>query len=182
MLSLNDSESAPRLFRFELRRLRAVALVSLAPLLAVAVAGTLRARSVEAAPLAVVAGEVLDIKAAKLDVDIGAGHAVLEGSVQATLGELVVTSPKVEIRYDTAPRVRWARGSGGVTATLRGIQAHADAVVLDVGRRSVELEGGVRLSRGKGWVHAERAKIDLSTRKVTLHEVEGSIPVEPAAR
>jgi lipopolysaccharide export system protein LptA len=136
----------------------------------------------QAGPLAVVEGESLDIKADKLDVDIDKGTALLEGNVEAKMGDLQVSCPKVEIRYDQAPRVRWARGSGGVHAHVKGIDATAQSVVLDLAKREVSLSGGVRLARGKGWIEAGKATIALSTRKVTLQEVKGSIPVEPPAR
>lgn len=136
----------------------------------------------QAGPLAVVEGESLDIKADKLDVDIDKGSALLEGNVEAKMGELQVSCPKVEIRYDQAPRVRWAKGSGGVRAHVKGIDATANSVVVDLSKREVSLVGGVRLTRGKGWIEAGKATIDLSTRKVTLQEVKGSIPVEPPAR
>jgi len=132
--------------------------------------------------LAVIAGEVLDLKADKLDVDIQSGTAVLEGKVSATLGDLRVSCAKIEVKYDQAPNVRWAKGSGGVIASMRGIEATAASVEVDVQRRNVELSGNVRLSRGKGWVTAERARIDLGTRHVTLESVQGSIPVQPPAR
>jgi lipopolysaccharide transport protein LptA len=138
--------------------------------------------SAQAGPLAVVEGESLDIKADKLDVDIDKGTALLEGNVVAKMGELSVSCPKVEIRYDQAPRVRWAKGSGGVRAHVKGIDATANSVVVDLAKREVSLSGGVHLARGKGWIEAGKATIDLSTRKVTLQEVKGSIPVEPPAR
>jgi lipopolysaccharide transport protein LptA len=133
-------------------------------------------------PLAVIAGETLDVKADQLDVDIEKGTATLTGNVTAVMGELSVACPKVEIKYDEAPKVRWARGTGGVNANIKGIIAKAASVEVDVAKRSVKLVGAVRLSRGKGWVEAERAVVDIATRKVTLHEVKGSIPVEPPAR
>ncbi len=134
---------------------------------------------VSADPLGVVAGEVLDVKARRLDVDVEGGTALLEGDVRAVLGGLEVLCQKVEIRYDTAPRVKWAKGSGGVTAKLKGIVATASSVELDVGKRRVDLNGGVRLTRGKGWVVAQRASIDIATLKVSLYDVKGSIPVQP---
>lgn len=134
------------------------------------------------AGLATVAGEALDVKADTLNVDIDKGEATLLGNVHARLGELSVVCPKVDIRYDQAPKVRWARGSGGVEARLKGIVAKAEVVQVDVAARRVDLSGGVRLTRGKGWVQAGRASIDIATHKVTLHEVEGSIPVEPPPR
>jgi lipopolysaccharide export system protein LptA len=136
----------------------------------------------QADPLAVVAGETLDVKADKLDVDIVKGTAVLEGGVRAKMGELELLCPKVEIRYDEAPKVRWAKGSGGVRARMKGIEAAATSFEVDVARRTFKLGGGVRLTRGRGWVTADNATIDIATRKVTLNDVKGSIPVEPPAR
>lgn len=136
----------------------------------------------QADPLAVVAGETLDLKADKLDVDIEKGSALLTGNVTAVMGELSVSCPTIEIRYDEAPKVRWAKGTGGVKASMKGIAARAESVEVDVTARAIKLAGSVRLTRGKGWIEAERATIDIGTRKVTLVEVKGSIPVEPPAR
>jgi lipopolysaccharide export system protein LptA len=86
------------------------------------------------------------------------------------------------VRYDEAPNVRWARGTGGVSARIKGIAATANTVEVDVNRRSVRLEGSVKLSRGKGWVTADSATIDVATRKVVLNDVQGSIPVQTPAR
>jgi lipopolysaccharide export system protein LptA len=135
-----------------------------------------------AGPPAEVEGQTLDVKADKLDVDIDKGTATLEGHVSAALGELVVECPKIEVRYDEVPKVRWARGSGGVTARLKGIEATALSMELDVARRSVRLSGSVKLSRGRGWVTAETAAIDIATRRVTLDDVKGSIPVQAPSR
>jgi len=134
------------------------------------------------ADLATIAGQTLDVKADKLDVDINRGRATLEGDVHATLGELTVVCPKVELAYDEAPQVKWARGTGGVEARVQGVVARAAVVEVDVAKRKVDLSGGVRLTRGQGWVEAERASIDISTYRVALHEVKGSIPVKPPAR
>jgi lipopolysaccharide export system protein LptA len=135
-----------------------------------------------AAPLGVIGNEVLDVTAQKLDVEIEEGRAVLQGDVRASLGELQVHCPKVEMKYDPAPTVKWVRGSGGVRATLRDIEATAQLVEVDVGRREVKLNGGVELRRGRTWVHADSAVIEIATRRVSLHDVKGSIPVETPAR
>ena len=37
--------------------------------------------------------------------------------------------------------------------------------------------GGVKLSRGQGWIQAEKATIELATARVTATQVKGSIPV-----
>jgi lipopolysaccharide export system protein LptA len=41
----------------------------------------------------------------------------------------------------------------------------------------LDLRGGVRLSRGQGWLTADSARIDIPTAKVSLTQVKGSIPV-----
>ena len=138
--------------------------------------------SAQADPLAVVAGQSLDVRADHLDVDIAKGTAVLQGNVRAVLGELEVECSKIDVRYDEAPVVRYARGSGEVTVRLKGIEAKAAALEVDVARRSVRLQGGVRVSRGRGWVTADAAQIDIATRHVTLDDVKGSIPVQAPAR
>jgi len=136
----------------------------------------------QAGTLAVIAGETLDIKADSLEVDMSRGSAILEGKVRASLGELQVECARVEVRYDEAPNVKWARGTGGVSARIKGIAATASSVEVDVARRSVRLEGSVKLTRGKGWVTADSATIDVATRKVVLNDVQGSIPVQTPAR
>lgn len=136
----------------------------------------------QADPLGVIAGENLDLTADKLDVDVEKGTALLVGNVKAKFGELSVECAKVEMKYDGAPKVHWAKGSGGVKATYRDIQARAQGLDIDVAKQSVTLSGGVHLSRGRGWITAERATLDLATRKVSLEEVKGSIPVETPPR
>jgi lipopolysaccharide export system protein LptA len=78
--------------------------------------------------------------------------------------------------------VRWAKGSGGVTAKLKGIEATASQFEVDVAHRTIKLSGSVKLSRGRGWVTADSAAIDINTRKVTLEDVKGSIPVQAPER
>src|SRR5882672_12327985 len=69
-----------------------------------------------AAPLAVIEGEALDVSAEHVDVDVEHGTALLTGKVTARLGELEVRCPSIELAYDESPRVKWARGKGGVVA------------------------------------------------------------------
>jgi lipopolysaccharide transport protein LptA len=133
-------------------------------------------------PLAVVEGQSLDVRADRLEVDIAKGTAVLHGNVRAVLGELEVECGKIDVRYDEAPVVRYARGTDSVTVRLKGIEAKAATLEVDVARRSVRLQGGVKVSRGRGWVTAEAAQIDIATRHVTLDAVKGSIPVQAPSR
>lgn len=159
-----------------LRRWLAVAAVLVSPFV---LSGTESAR---ADPLAVVEGQSLDVRADHLDVDIAKGTAVLQGNVHAVLGELELECGKIDVRYDEAPVVRYARGSNDVTVRLKGIEAKAATLEIDVARRSVRLQGGVKVSRGRGWVTADAAQIDIATRHVTLDDVKGSIPVQAPAR
>jgi lipopolysaccharide export system protein LptA len=141
-----------------------------------------------AAPVAVAdpllggGGEPVAMQADHLDVDVAAGSAVLTGNVSLAKGDLHVSCPRVEVRFDTSPHVSWARGSGGVSADVRGVHAEAPEVELDLTKQVLDLRGGVRLTRGQGWLHAEHASIDIATAKVSLEQVKGSIPVPPRAR
>ena len=135
-----------------------------------------------AAPLAVVEGQALDVSAEHVDVDVEHGTALLTGNVVARLGDLEVRCPTIELGYDESPRVKWARGKGGVVARFKGIEVTAPAAELDAKSRTVILSGGVRLARGRGWMSAERATLELASGKVSLQEVKGSIPVEPVRR
>jgi lipopolysaccharide export system protein LptA len=134
-------------------------------------------RTARADPLAGIGGDALDITADSLEVDVPAGTAVLTGHVSLIKGALKVECPRIDIKYDEAPHVKWAKGSGGVTAEIRGVHAEAPEVELDLARHVLELRGGVRLTRGQGWLNAERATIEISSAKVTLKDVRGSLPV-----
>ncbi len=132
-----------------------------------------------ASSLGIVDGEELDVAADRVDVDVARGVAKLDGAVTVHLGDLEMHCPTAEIRYDKSPRVSFARGSGGVTARFQGIDATASSVEFDASARTVALQGAVRLTRGRGWITADRATVDLSSSKVALEGVKGSIPVDP---
>ena len=137
--------------------------------------------SVSADPLlAVGGGEALGLQADKLDVDVSAGEALMTGNVSLTKGDLKVSCPRIDLKFDNSPHVKWAKGSGGVVADVRGVHAEAPEVELDLVKQVLELRGGVRLTRGQGWLQADRATIDIKTAKVSLTQVKGSIPVPPA--
>jgi lipopolysaccharide export system protein LptA len=127
--------------------------------------------------LGVGGGEGVSLEAERLDIDILAGEATLTGKVTLSKGDLVVNCPRVDLRFDHAPHVTWARGSGGVTADVRGVHAEAPSVEFDLGRQLLDLSGGVKLTRGQGWLAADSARIDIATGKVSLVQVKGSIPV-----
>ncbi len=130
-------------------------------------------------PILGVGGDPIQLEAERLEVDIGQGDALLTGNVILSKGPLRLSCPKLELKFDAAPHISWAKGSGGIVAEVKGVRAEAPEVELDLKRQQLELRGGVRLTRGQGWLQAERATIDLPTSKVTLIQVKGSIPVSP---
>lgn len=124
-----------------------------------------------------VGGDTVSVQAERLDIDVLPGEATLTGKVTLSKGDLVVSCPRIDLRFDHTPHVTWARGSGGVTADVRGVHAEAPSVELDLTRQVLDLRGGVRLSRGQGWLTADTARIEIATAKVSLTQVKGAIPV-----
>jgi lipopolysaccharide export system protein LptA len=135
-------------------------------------------RALADGPLVQIDGN-LAVQADKLEVDVMTGEAILTGSVTLTKGDLKVACPRIDLKFDNTPHVVWARGSGGVTADVRGVHAEGPEAELDLVKQVLELRGGVRLARGAGWLQADQAKIDIATGKVTASQVKGSIPVPP---
>jgi lipopolysaccharide export system protein LptA len=125
-------------------------------------------------------GDAVKLQADQLDIDVMAGEATLTGKVTLAKGNLTITCPRIDLRFDHAPHVTWARGSGGVAADVQGVHAEAPSVEIDLSRQLVELSGGVKLTRGQGWLTADRARIDIATAKVSLTQVKGGIPVAKA--
>ena len=126
-----------------------------------------------------VADGALAVQADKLEVDVIAGDAILTGNVTLTKGDLKVACPRIDLKFDSTPHVIWARGSGGVTADIRGVHAEGPEAELDLPKQVLDLRGGVRLARGTGWIQADQARIEIATGKVTATQVKGSIPVPP---
>ncbi len=124
----------------------------------------------------------VQLQADRLDIDILAGEATLTGKVTLTKGDLVVSCPKIDLRFDQTPHLTWARGSGGVTADVRGVHAEAPSAEVDLTKQVLDLRGGVKLTRGQGWLTADTARIEIATAKVTLTQVKGSIPVAPVPK
>jgi lipopolysaccharide export system protein LptA len=121
----------------------------------------------------------LAVQADRLEVNLLAGEAVLTGNVTLSKGDLKVACPRIDLKFDSTPHVVWARGSGGVTADVRGVHAEGPEAELDLPKQVLDLRGGVRLARGQGWLQAEQARIEIGTGKVTASQVKGSIPVPP---
>jgi lipopolysaccharide export system protein LptA len=129
-----------------------------------------------AEPLPGIGGDAVEVQAEQLDIDVSTGEAVLTGKVVVSKGDLTVSCPRIDLRFDHTPHVTWLRGSGGVSADVRGVHAEAPTVELDLAKQVLDLRGGVKLSRGQGWLTADTARIDIATGKVSLTQVKGSIP------
>lgn len=145
--------------------------------IALAASILLVAPATAADPLSAVGGDKMAVQAEKLEVDVSGGSAVLTGNVSLSKGDLKVLCPRIDLRFDTSPHITWIKGSGGVSADVRGVHGEAPEVEADLSRQTLELRGGVRLARGNGWLQAEKATIDMATAKVTLTQVKGSVPV-----
>ena len=126
----------------------------------------------------------IEVSAERLDVDTKEQTATLSGKVVLTKGtELSLKCPKIEIRYEAGgPRVNWAKGTGGITADVKGVRGESPEFELDLGKQKLILRGGVRLYRGQGWVTADGADIDLATARVTMTNVKASLPVGGALK
>ena len=146
------------------------------PAILLAFASPLLAGPIAAEPLDA-ASEPLQMSADRLELDVEAKTAALTGHVKLTRGAMTVSCPRVDVRYDHVPHVVWAKGSGGVVAEVKGVRAEAKDLEIDLKARAMELRGGVRLTRGDGWITAEQASINIATGRVTLSDVKGSIPV-----
>jgi lipopolysaccharide export system protein LptA len=163
-----------------MRRRRPPPLFALPFALVAAALATAAARPLSAEPRDA-AAEALQMSADRLELDVEARTAVLTGHVKVVRGAMSLSCPRVDVRYDQVPHVTWARGSGGVVAEVKGVHAEAPEVEVDLAARTMELRGGVRLTRGEGWITAERAGINIATARVTMSDVKGSIPVPKAA-
>jgi lipopolysaccharide export system protein LptA len=153
------------------------------PALAIAFGALLTAEPLATAdPLQGIGGDSINVQADQLEVDVTGGTAILTGNVTLAKGDLHVSCPRIDLRFDTTPHVTWARGSSGVQADVRGVHAEAPEFELDLSKQVLDLRGGVRLARGQGWLQADRATIEIATAKVSLIQVKGSIPVPPRAR
>ncbi len=147
--------------------------------LAIAAVTAPRASFADPPPLLQVGDGALAVQADKLEIDVAGGGAILTGNVTLTKGDLKVSCPRIDLKFDSTPHVIWARGSGGVTADVRGVHAEGPEAELDLPKQVLDLRGGVRLARGQGWLQADQARIDIATGKVTATQVKGSIPVPP---
>lgn len=139
--------------------------------------------SLGAAPAFSLAGEPVDLRADRVDVDLGTSTAILEGHVELTRSDLRVSCPRVEARFDKDGRILRAKGAGGVVVIMgpRAIRGEAAEIELDVVARTAELRGNVRVAQGGSTLTAQRASVDLATSRVSLEAVRGTFAAGSAA-
>lgn len=140
-------------------------------------------RSFGASPTFSLAGEPVDLRADRVDVDLGSSTATLEGHVELTRTDLRIACPRAEARFDRDGRILRAKGAGGVVVVVgpKGIRGEASEIELDVVGRTAELRGNVRVSQGASTLTAARASVDLATSRVSLEGVRGTFAAAAAA-
>ncbi len=126
-------------------------------------------------PVFDVVGEPVAVTAERLDADLSGKTVALSGAVTLRRGELSVRAARVDARLGDGGRVAWARAHGGVRLEHKGSHAEADEVEIDLVDRRVELRGHVVVGRGATRVEAERATLDLTTSRLSLSQVRGSL-------
>jgi lipopolysaccharide export system protein LptA len=117
----------------------------------------------------------VDVAADRLDVDLTKRSAALAGHVVLRREGLVLRADRLDARFDESPRVTWAKGAGGVSIEVKGTQATADEVEVDLGARSLELRGNVTVTRAGSRMTAERATIDLAEGRFSLFAARGTL-------
>lgn len=158
------------------------ALVALASAALGALALFADAAATAAPPTLSLDGETLDVRADRLDADLAAGTATLEGHVDLRGQTLHLTAPRLDLRLDGDSRPTWIKAHGPVVADLRGTHAEADEVEVDLERRTVELRRGVRLIKGSATIAADHASLSLVTQKVTLEGMHGVLGAPASSR
>jgi lipopolysaccharide export system protein LptA len=104
---------------------------------------------------------------------------VLTGEVSVRLERLELAARRMEARYERGADLRVLRGEGEVSVRLDNTTATAGRFELDLLRQRLVLGGPVRIEVAGGWTSAERAEIDTRSGRLTLHRVQGSLPLAP---
>lgn len=116
-------------------------------------------------------------RASLAELDPRTGVLVLTGEVSVRLERLELASRRMELRYEEGANLRSLRGEGEVSMRLADTKATAARFELDLARQRLVLDGPVRIDVAGGWTNAERAEIDTRSGRLTLHRVQGSLPL-----
>ncbi len=118
-------------------------------------------------------------RASLAELDPATGMLVLTGEVTVRLERLELAARRMEARYEIGADLRSLRGEGEVSVRFAETSATATRFELDLVRQRLVLVGPVRISVAGGWTNAERAEIETRSGKLTLHRVQGSLPLSP---
>ena len=115
----------------------------------------------------------IDFAADHMELQDKANRAILSGNVRVAQAEMVLTAARVTIAYtgkatNGSPQASRIDASGGVTVTRPDQRAIGSYGVYDVGRRTVIMLGGVKLTQGANTVSGSRLTINLDTGKAVI--------------
>lgn len=111
------------------------------------------------------------------ELDPQTGVLVLTGDVSVRLERLELAARRMEARYERGADLRSLHGEGEISVRLGDTTASAGRFELDLLRQRLVLGGPVRIEVAGGWTSAERAEIDTRSGRLTLHRVQGSLPL-----
>lgn len=120
---------------------------------------------------------LLDLAADRVDVDVASKSAVLEGNVRLARAGISMGCARVEARFGDGFSLVWAKGTGSVSAEVKGVRVQAPQVEVDFGKQTMLFSGGVKLMKGEGWLTAQTATVRLDSGKVSMTEVQGALPL-----
>lgn len=116
-------------------------------------------------------------RASLAELDPATGVLVLTGDVLVRLERVELGARRMTARYEAGADLRTLSGEGEVSVRVGETTGTAARFELDFGGQRLALEGPVRISVAGGWTNAERAEIDTRSGKVTLHRVQGRLPL-----
>ncbi|THD36059.1 MAG: OstA family protein [Sphingomonas sp.] len=108
------------------------------------------------------------------------GRAILSGGVIIKQAEMTLTASRVTVTYSGkalsggSPQASRIDASGGVVVTRPDQRASGSYGVYDLGRRTIIMLGGVRLTQGANTVNGNRLTINLDTGRAVIDGSGGS--------
>jgi lipopolysaccharide export system protein LptA len=166
-------------------QLALVASLATCPLVAAASNGGSEVAAGASASASTSAGEPpLDVQSDKLDLDMKAMRAVLEGHVRLIRGGMTLRCDRLELTYVgkvDAARIAHARGSGHLGLDVDGAHVEAPSIDYDVEGARVNVAGPVKVLRDGAIVLADRAEVDTKRERLALFGVKASVPIPSAS-
>ena len=72
-------------------------------------------------------------------------------------------------------QIRSAYGSKGVSANIKGVHVQSFSFELDIPKKTIVLRGSVRVKQNQNWVSADEARIDMTTKTISMIHVKASL-------